>query len=240
MTDGNWFQVILNSSQNIAYVREDVTKFLQPKETDISAAESKKIIDGLVNNDIQVHDHLVKSANILTGLKTKGVPVSVYEKNFKSLFDRFARRQEKIKNSKILKWQSGFKKGTQNLIDGFKAYVLLNTGIYISALPVAAVVISAVAGAGLSVLAYFAFRPEYDESKTDLVLSKELEETLSKLEPETARKIKDNLEQQIDKAYNTGKTHGTFSGAFKIIKPLAIAAAGFFLVTKFIEHQKKR
>lgn len=243
MSDGIWYQVILNGGKGYAYVREDVTKLVVPKDTPVSEAESKKIIDALVNNDIQIHESLIRTANLLSSAKEKGVSISSQEEKYKGLLTRLIRRQEKIKNSKILSWKTGLKKGMDKLVEGFKTYVLVNWGIYIKgigAVPIVAVVVGAVAGAGLSVAAYFAFRPEYDESKTDLKLSKELEDILKKVDPVTAEKIKTDLEKQVDTAYNKGKTAGTFSGMFNVIKPFAFAALGFWGVTKLIDSQNRK
>lgn len=243
MSDGIWYQVILNGIKGYAYVREDVTKLVVPKDTPVSDAESKKLIDALVNNDIQIHESLIRTANLLSTAKAKGAVVSAYEEKYKGLLTRLIRRQDKIKNSKILSWKTGLKKGMDKLVEGFKTYVLVNWGIYIKgigAIPIVAIVVGAVAGAGLSVAAYFAFRPEYDESKTDLKLSKELEDILKKVDPVTAEKIKTDLEKQVDTAYNKGKTAGTFSGMFNVIKPIAFAALGFWGVTKLIDSQSRK
>ena len=113
-------------------------------------------------------------------------------------------------------------------------------GINIGVIPVAAVVVGAIIGGGLATAAYFAFRPDYDESKTDLIISTELEEALSKVTPETATKIKAGLEKQVDDAYNSGKTAGSFSGMFSILKPVAIGLLGFFAIQKFLQSQNKK
>jgi hypothetical protein len=243
MTDGIWYQVVLNDNKGYAYVRGDVTRLVVPKDTPVTEAEGKKLVDQLVSNDIQVHESLIRSANLLNSVKAKGTNISSYQDKYKGLLTRLIRRQDKIKNSKILSWKTGFKKGMDNLVEGFKSYVLTHYGLYIQgigAITLVAIVIGAVAGAGLSVAAYFAFRPEYDESKTDLKISKELEEVLSKVDPVTAEKIKTDLEKQVDTAYNKGKTAGTFSGMFNIIKPIAFAALGFWGITKLIDSQGRK
>jgi hypothetical protein len=243
MTDGIWYQVIVNDNKGYAWVREDVTRLLLPKDSPVTDSQSKKMIDQLVSNDMQIHDSLISSANILNAAKAKGINVSAYNEKYKGLITRLIRRQDKIKNSKILSWKTGLKKGMENLLDGFKTYVLTNFGIYIQGIgviPLVAIVISAVAGAGLAVAAYFAFKPEYDESTIDLKVSRELEDLLKTTDPETADKIKADLEKQVDKAYNRGKTQGTFAGMFKIIQPLAFAALGFWGITKIIGSQSKK
>ena len=244
MSDSIWYQVILNESKGYAYVREDVTKLVVPKDTPVTEGESKKMIDQLVSNDMQIHDSLIRSANILNAAKEKGKNISTFQEKYKGLLNRLIRRQDKIKNSRILSWKTGLKKGMEKLIEGFKMYILSNPGIFIRGIgePVTltAIVISAVAGAGLAIGAYFAFRPEYDESKTDLKLSKELEDVLKNVDPITAEKIKADLEKQVDTAYNKGKTAGTFSGMFNILKPIAFAALGFWGITKLIDSQGRK
>jgi hypothetical protein len=44
----------------------------------------------------------------------------------------------------------------------------------------------------------------------------------------------------VDTAYGHGKTQGTFSGMFNIIKPLAFAVLGFWGISKILESQSKR
>jgi hypothetical protein len=243
MSDGIWYQVILNDNKGYAWVREDVNRLIIPKDSPVGESEGKKLVDQLVSNDMKIHESLIRSANILSSAKAKGIDISSYQDKYKGLLARLIRRQDKIKNSRILSWKTGLKKGMDKLVEGFKSYVLTNFGIYIQgigAIPIIAVVISAAAGAGLSIAAYFAFRPEYDESTTDLKISKELEDVLKNVDPETAGKIKADLEKQVDTAYSRGKTQGTFSGMFNIIKPIAFALVGFWGITKVLESQSKR
>lgn len=240
MTDGSWYQVLLNGEKGYTWIREDVTSFTDPAQNDVTAAQSKKMIDELVYNDIVIHESLIKSANLINSIKAKGVSIKAQETQYITLLNRHARRQEKIKNSKVLKWQTGLKKGITKLVDGFKSY-LLSQGIYIAgigAIQLVPVVLAAAAGAGLAITAYFLFRPEYDESKTDLKITRELEEALSKVDPETAEIIKKQLEEQVDDAYNKGKTAGTFDGIFRIAKPIILILAGFWIAQKVIFKEK--
>lgn len=243
MSDGIWYQVLLNGKDSYAFVRNDVTRLAKPTKNPVTSSDSKKVIDGLVNNDMKINESLIRTANLLQSLKNKGVKTDSYNNEYKSLLNRYIQRQNKIKNSKILKWKTGLKRGYEKLSVGFKTFLSTQFGINISgigAIPIIAVVVSAVAGAGLAVLAYFAFKPEYDESKTDYKKIIELENVLNKVDPNTAGKIRQEIEKQIDTAYYKGETSGKFSGAFKIVKPLAMAFLGFWGITKFLDSQKNK
>lgn len=242
MKDSSWYQVLFSAKVNnheYGYVKANSVKLVEGKN-DISQKQAETLVNSLIENDKKIYSSLLKSANILNSLKSKGINTTAYDTKFKTLLDRHTERQDKIKTSKLLSWKAGLDNTMKSLTDGFKTYLSWKFGINIGVIPVAAVVVGAVIGGGLATAAYFAFRPDYDESKTDLIISSELEEALSKVTPETAIKIKAGLEKQVDDAYNSGKTAGSFSGMFSIIKPVAIGLLGFFAIQKFLQSQNKK
>ena len=234
MSDGRWFEINLSNGTQ-GYVREDVTKFIKPAT--VTVEDAKGVINDLVESDKKVFETLLRISPILANQKQKGADTSGYEQQFKDLTDRLAARQDAIKKSTVIKWQTGLKKGYDGMLTWFKDLYAKISGIGV--LPLVAIVVTAVAGAGLAAGAYYIFKPKYSESTVDLKISSDLEALLKKTDPETAKKITANLEKQIDKAYNQGTTDEKFSGMWAIIKPLAIAAAGFFLISKFLSSQNK-
>ena len=211
-----WFKIILTKSyggQSWGWVRNDVVKLYKPKTEQISEAKAKSLIDNLVQTDIQVYEQALKIAPLLDSAEKKGANVSKQKNLYKEIVQRLEARQEKMKNSKLLKWQTGIKKGTEKLKDFFKSFLATQYHIYgtESIGAIGTIIISAVIGGGLVVAAYFAFRPDYDESKTDLKMSTELEKALSLLTPIEAAKLQKDLEKQVDTAYNTGKSNERFN-----------------------------
>jgi hypothetical protein len=187
---------------------------------------------------VQINNSLIRSAVILSNLKNKKVNISQYQKTFDSIQKSWNNRQSKIKASKLLKYQTGLQKGYDKLVSASKSYFELMADTKapmmfgIGALPIIGAVILVVIGAGLATAAYFAFKPDYDQGAKDLKVTKELEAALSKVDPETAQKIKDQLGEQIDKAYTQGKTDQKISNVFSIGKYLIIGLLGFLVVSK--------
>lgn len=241
MADGKWFQ--LDTVKGTGYARQDVIKFTKPQATaqptaqTVTDAQANDMVSKLVDSDKLVFESLIRISQLLATAKDKGKDTTAHEAKFKTLTDKLAKRQDAIKNSKVVTWKAGVKKGYDNMINWFKYLYSSISGIGV--LPIVAVVVSAVVGAGLATTAYFLFKPKYSESQTDLKVSTDLENLLKKADPETAEKIKVDLEQQIDKAYNQGKTDQSFSSVWSIGKYVLIFGAGYFLVTKFVSSQSK-
>lgn len=234
MTDGKWYQLQL-ANKTLGYVRDDVAAIIKPNS--VTVADAKGVINDLVESDKKVFESLLRIAPLLSVAKQKGVETSVYEKQFKTLTDRLASRQDALKKSTVIKWQTGVKKGYESMMTWFKDLYSKISGIGV--FPIAGIVVTAVATAALGVGAYFTFKPKYSESTVDLKISSDLENLLKKTDPETASKIKVDLEKQVDTSYNQGKTDEKFSGMWAIIKPLAIALGGYLLITTFINRKTK-
>lgn len=189
-----------------------------------------KLVEMLIGNDNQIAEQLYKASAIIEEMpnsRQKEDAIAIVQGLESKLLDR----QNKIKESGLVKFTEKVNSGVDWIKDK------LGLGAIITG-TVAILVGVGVGLAGAAAL-YFVFKPDYDESQTDLKVSRDLETLLEKAEPETSRKIKEDLEKQVDKAYNQGKTDGTFGGMFSIIKPLALAAGGFWVITQlpgFIER----
>ncbi len=239
-----WYKVALYkeyNGQKYGWARNDVIKLFKPKEDNISKEKAQSLIDNLVKSDIQVYKNALLLAPLLDQAEKNGHNISQHKSKYEGLVKRLERRQNKIKTSKLLKWRTGLDKGMTWFKNSFKTYLSTQFGIYgtnpnIGAIP--AIVIGAVIGGGIAVAAYFAFRPEYDESKTDLKMSKELEKALSSLTPEEAAKLKNNLEKQVDNAYNTGVSNERFGNIAKILKYGLVIGLAFWGGTKLLQASK--
>jgi hypothetical protein len=230
--DGKWIQTKIGDKY--VYVREDVETESKPQA--VTKTDAFGMIQKLVESDKKVFETLLRINPLLFTIKQKGIDTTKHEQLSNDLWARLSSRQDEIKKSNMVKWESGIKKGYDKLINWFKSLVSgTNT---VGALP--AIIIGVVVGAGLAVGGYFIFKPKYDESTVDLKISSELEGLLAKTDPATATKIKNNLENQIDTAYNQGKTDGTFGGISKILLPIGLLVGGYFLFSTFIRTETRK
>jgi len=242
LDDGNWYEfiLVLPAGGGKGFARGDVIKILTESESKSLQQKGKDLVNKLINSDVEIFHVLARCGAILNNFIDKGINVSKYQKAHQGLYRRLSRRQEKIKASRLVSYNTGFKRGFKKTIQALKTYISVTYGINIGAVPVAAVVISAAIGAGLAVTAYFVFKADYSESKADLNISNDLERALKSLDPETAGKVIEDLEGQVDTAYTRGKTEGKFTGAFGTLKTLLIFLAGFFVVDLFVGLQSKK
>ena len=233
-----WYKISLSKAykgQSWGWVRNDVIKLYKPKADNISKAKAKSLVDNLIKSDIKVYEQALKIAPLLSAAEKNGENVSKYKNTYKGIIERLESRQSKLKTSKLLKVKTGIKKGMEFLKKGFKAYLATQFHIRVtgdSIGSITAVVIGAVIGGGVAVAAYFYFRPDYDESKTDLKMSAELEKALSLLSPEEAAALQANLEKQVDNAFNYGKSNERFGNIFSILKWVVIIGGVAFVVNK--------
>lgn len=240
--ENTWYQIIFPDKKTLGYVRQDVIK-LEAAQKDITDKEATDLINNLVKIDANIYETLMRASVIIQNLKNKGIDTSKYDATFKTIIDNIHNRQAKIKGSKLLKFQTGLKKTYQSIANTFKNYIQKTFGIAINgigAVPIIGYVIAVGVGAGLAALVYYAFKPDYDQSTKDLKMTAELEKALKAVDPATAEKIKSQLEQQVDTAYNQGKTTGTFSGLFSFGKYIIIGVVGFFALNKLIQSQKNK
>lgn len=247
MPDANWFQV--STEKGNGYVQQKIVSFEKPKTTTpakpqnsqtITEDQANDMVSKLVESDKKIFETLLRISPIISTAKSKGKNTAEFEAKFKALTDRLSARQEAIKNSKVVSWSAGIKKGYDKMISWFKDFYSSISGIGEPISITTGIIISAVVGAGLATTAYFMFKPKYSESQVDLKISSELEALLQKTDPETAEKIKENLEGQIDKAYNQGKTDQSFTSMWNIGKYVLIFGAGYFLITKFVNTQRSK
>ena len=127
MKDGSWYQVLFTSKVNnheYGYVKANSVKLVEGKN-DISQKQAETLVNSLIDNDKKIYSSLLKSANILNSLKSKGINTTAYDAKFKTLLDRHTERQNKIKTSKLLSWKAGLDNTMKSLTDGFKSYFKL-------------------------------------------------------------------------------------------------------------------
>ena len=159
----------------------------------------------------------------------------------RGLNDRLAARQQEFETSTYLKCKTAFESAWNKAYSVYKRLLSNISGIGVAPVVIGAVVVAIAAVAGVSAYAiYQALKPKYDASVTDLKQSDELKLALSTLTADQQNKVVEDLEKQIDDAYNEGRKDAAFSGAWAVIKPLAFAAAGWYLIQLFIDKQKRK
>jgi uncharacterized membrane protein len=225
----NWYQITLYKSvqgATTAYVSmNDVLLYPVATDSISTPLDGEKVLKDLIVRDQQVSKNLILATAQVSQMKP-GTNRTNAERVITALAAKLKVRQDHIKESGLVKFQEA----TTSAMDSIKDFFGIG---FIVTVPTAIAAGSLIAvGVGAAIALYFVFKPSYDESKTDLKISKDLAKLLEKEDPVVAQKIKDDIEKQIDDAYNQGNTDGTFGGMFEIIKPLAYAAVGFYLVTK--------
>lgn len=210
--------------RNYGYVREDVVDKYIPKDNAVAEANCTSMMNDLITNDKKLYTQILKLQYLINAAKQKGKNVSTIEIQFNALIKAYEDRQETIKQStwfEIKDWSDTI---LENVFSFF--------GIGLE--PITLTAIGAVVGIGATVACYYFFKPHYETGKVNLVKSKELETALSKLSPADAAKVTNDLEKQIDDAYNQGKvdqkTEDSKSSIFGNIKTLGFIALGIVTV----------
>lgn len=223
-----WVEITLYKSvrgHTTAYVHlSEVLLFEATNDNVDTGMDGEKLLKNLLGNDREISKRLMLASATVNELpegKAKNQAIDIIANLSAKLRDR----QDHIKQSGLVKFQEVLNDSMDWLMDKIGLGVL-------PVIPLIPIAIGAGVGVVGAVSLYFVFKPDYDESQVDLKLTADLEKLLAKEDPKVAQKIKTDLEGQIDKAYNQGNTDGTFSGIFTIIKPLAIAALGFYAITK--------
>ena len=240
-----WWLVTLHPSfiakylpkQTYGWVRSDVTNFITQDEwnkTIGSGNPGQSIVDKLIETDKEVWKKLSLSSVYLDKLKKKNINVSKYQAIYDGLLTKFNTRQLALKSSTALKVQIGTNEAWNNFVKNAGTYDTSMSMMGIGAIPVLAIVISALVGVAATITVYYTFRPKYDESRANLVVSSDLALALSKVDAETAAAIKADLEKQIDKAYNAGANAGFWSGTWNIIKYPVIFIGGFLVFDRWV------
>ncbi len=244
--DGRWFQVTFHKkvkNRIFGYVRSDVVRLLEPKTQ--PKVDGEALVKALIKNDKILYHRLLIIADLIRRLNEAGIDVTAFDARFTLLIRRYTLRQNKLKESKLLKFQTGFQAAFTSLKVLFSTAPFIfgshKVGTIGNPFPVIPIVIVAVISFGTPIALYFAFRPDFDESTIDLKESRALRKLLDSIDPKVAKEIRADLEKQIDKAFRLGKETERFDFSFgKIITPIIIGGILFFVFTKVVPNLRKR
>ena len=236
-----WYAIQLPDG-GVGYCRKDKLQFYTVTDkNNYSENDLKTFTNDLIAINKSIYLRLLQSAALLEQARNAGKNTTSYAATFKELNDRYAARQKELQQDTLIKTSTGFEKAWNKAYSIYKSLLASIGGIGVAPVVVAAIVVAITAVAGVSAYAvYQSLKPKYDSSVTDLKQSDKLKAALESLTAAERNEVVEDLEKQIDDAYNQGKSDGTFSGYWGIIKPLAIAAAGRYLINLFINKNSRR
>lgn len=242
-----WYAVKMPNGQ-IGYCRKDLLQFYtQTDKENYTEKELNTFLADLVSVNKSIYLRLLQSSVLLQQASAAGAnynTLAPYIAKLNQLNGQLATRQTELENSTLIKCKTAFDSVWQKAYGAYKKLIetiASVSGIGVAPVVIAAVVVGITAVAGVAAYSiYTALKPKYDASVADLKQSDELKRALESLTPEEKNKVVEDLEKQIDDAYNEGRKDATFSGAWAIIKPLALAVGGWYLISMFIEKQTKK
>lgn len=236
-----WYAIKLPDG-GVGYCRKDKLQFYTVTDkNNYSENDLKTFTNDLIAINKSIYLRLLQSAALLEQARNAGKNTTSYAATFKELNDRYAARQKELQQDTLVKTSTGFEKAWNKAYSIYKSLLASIGGIGVAPVVVAAIVVAITAVAGVSAYAvYQSLKPKYDSSVTDLKQSDKLKAALESLTAAERNEVVEDLEKQIDDAYNAGKSDGVFSGYWGIIKPVAIAAAGWYLINLFINKNSRR
>lgn len=242
MSDGIWYQILLYTADDpqnnkYGYVRNDVTNLIEPKQNTVTDAQAMDMVKQLVANDQQIMNLSLVNVALLEKAQQQGKDVSVLADKQAKLIERYNKRQQRIQTSELLKTQRAYSKSVEDLVKKYgstTAYDKVIDGI--GAFPIIAIAAGAIVGIGLAVMIYYAFRPDYDQSKVDLDIAKDINEKIkSVLTPEQYKEFSDKLKKQVADAYKTGHAEGGVEGTWALLKPIALIGFGLIVLPRLLD-----
>lgn len=225
------------SSANKAYVREDVIQF-PPVTPGNIIAETEKLLKTIIQRDQDLYKQLLTTAELIERSKKKGINTTNQETVFKALVERYKQRQLFLKD---LPGAKAVFLQTSNLGLFYNLYKKFSTSLsglgVIWFIPLA---ITALSGAAITITLYYILKPKYDTQTKDLEISGKFKQLLDTIPEEDRKEITSDLESQIDKAYNAGKTDQFFGSIFSFGKWFLIIGAIAYGTSKVLESQNKK
>lgn len=235
MTDGIWFQINFENKIDPlvtqGYVRSDVVNFKEPSNN-ASTVNAQAMLNQLIACDKNIYTILVKLAPTVKILRQTGSIDSNTLNLYKSLLQRLYERQQAFVKTQLVQYKTGQLKGyDQEKKDLAEVWSAIGIAPLVVGIIIGVIVLASAATA-----CYYAFKPNYEDSKADFILSKQLDETLKKkLTTEEYTQLKKEGEKNVDDAYNAGKGEGKVSLVMKI----GAFLAAFWAVDKFILTPRK-
>lgn len=220
----------------LAFVRIDVIKVSETKPKVPTKEEQKELLQKLIATDIVIFRRLASIGVLISQLERKGYKVENQKALYKQLVKNYSDRQDIIKKSGAIKFQE--------LKSDFTIWWLKNkyflgiTGV--GALPAVPIAIGVILGVSLSVALYYILRPTYDQATRDLKITGTFKKWLEQLPDDAQKEISDDLEKQIDKAFNIGLFRGKFGSLWTIGKYAIIGIVSIWGFGKLLDYADKQ
>ncbi len=251
MGTDKWIQVNLTTPVNgvaMGYVvetykgRENV-RLLEPGASPVAETNAQPLLDTIVANDKKSYATLLEVYKKLMILKKQGVKVPTeIPDRLMATYKRLANRSLKIRSMSEIKCTTGSAKDKETekqlqaevkplFIDG-----LSNIGDFGATLLIIIIIAVIAAAAGAAVV-YYSIKPDYDDSKVDLKESELLKKAISTLTPAQQKAVREDMNKQLDDAYNKGKFNQSFKDFFSGIGgKIALGVTGFLVVTTLMRN----
>lgn len=239
-----WYALQMPSG-GTGFVRKDLLQFYTVTNKDTySESDLTEFLNDVVAVNKSIYLRLLQCSVLIEELVKKGqtAKATEYAKTLKTLNDRLYNRQKSLESNTYIKVKTAFDSAWKKAYNVYSSLMSSISGCSIGAAPVVvAAIVGIAAVAGVTAYAiYQKLKPQYDASVTDLKQSDALKKALSSLTEGEKNEVVEDLEKQIDDAYNKGKSDALFSGAFSILKPIAFAVGGWYLINLFIKKQSRR
>lgn len=211
---------------------------------DVSELEATKFNNGdLLLKSIMVRDqftyrNLLKTYKYFIALRKAGKSIPKAEfSNMIQCYVSLMSRQQRMRETEGVETKSGFPAEMASVRNSWEKTLnsaLNNKVDGIGVIPIVVIIIIVVIVAASAVVAvYEIFRPDYEDSKSDFILSSDLEEKLKKYLPtEVYNQLMTEGEKEVDDAYNDGKSKQKFKDFWNMAKWPVIAFGSFFLIDK--------
>jgi len=198
---------------------------------------AKNLMEALIANNKSILENNLLCSRVITILNSRNVSIPIeYKKNLYGLQGRLTARNEKILTSPFIDTKQTAAPAAFNKYQPDLNSFMNSPGIGVVPV-VAAIVVYVVVPILVSAIIYLIFSNLHKESKTDVVYSKELTNTLiSKLTPDEYQQL------LAENEANAKKIDDNASGAslLKTAKYLAIGFIGFTVIDKFISKRNQK
>lgn len=224
MSDGLWYQVNLNAlsgGKTSGYVKAfyngapNVEISGAPAASPAAEQSAQALADDIIKMDRLTFENLVKSYKHCQAIQKNGKkPPADILKKMAEVYNSLGDRQEKLKNMSGTSYRTAALKDQQASAGMYSMLSNARSIRGVGWIQLVVILVVFIIGAASAVAVYYSIKPDYTDAKADLKISTDLEKALATLSPESAQNVRDNLEQQIDNAYNQGKTDNKFSDFF--------------------------
>ena len=223
----SWYVIIptFTTRYKYLYVASGLFKVRPtPKPT---AQSTQKLINDTLRNDAEAVKRIIN-------VQIRALQMLRNSQTDRKTFESFSRSAETVTKTALRH---------QRMIQQYNKYLAVKETlstmldkIGLAAVPLIVVVaLSAVAGASIVALLYYIFKPAYNESVANLHISDKLAKALSTLPDSDRQQVINDLENQIDRAYNQGRTDQAFASVGSVAK-YALVGVGIYMLLNTINN----